>query len=298
MRSLPPYFPLCSRLLAAALLLALARSTATAHATHEARVARIAEQLAQRPNDPALHFEMAEANVEHGDWEVALINLSEVDRLAPGAFPTALRRADAFIVGGRPQSARKVLDPWLAEHPGQPGALLLSARVFQRLGETERALAEFRAAFSFLPNPEPDVVLEVADLLITRGENEAALKLLAEHVARLGPIPTLMLRALDLELAASDFDAAVERVETLRDAAAVPEPWMARRAEILAQAGRQDEARTAWQALLEHLVELPPVQRNSHAFLQLRDQAQAALATLPTLPPAPKSLTASTPSHP
>ena len=52
---------------------------------------------------------------------------------------------------------------------------------------------------------------------------------------------------------------------------------MARRATVLAQAGRIEESRAAWKALVEHLDSLPENERRSHAMSALREEASAAL---------------------
>jgi len=56
-----------------------------------------------------------------------------------------------------------------------------------------------------------------------------------------------------------------------------PEPWMARRATILTQAGRIEESRNAWKALLAQLASLPEHDRASRAMRQLEDEARKAL---------------------
>jgi hypothetical protein len=60
---------------------------------------------------------------------------------------------------------------------------------------------------------------------------------------------------------------------------------MARRASVLAQAGRIEESRTAWQALVDHLAALPNLERGSHALSKLAEEARQALASLASLAP-------------
>jgi len=268
----------------AAALACLGPITVSGHATHEARIALIAEQLAQRPNDPELHFQLAQVNCEHGDWEIALINLSVVEKLAPGTFPTPLVRAEALVVGAKLPRAVVVLDAWIAAHPAHPGALLLRARTRTQLGAAEAALADYRAALAATPQAEPDLVQEVADALAAQGVAAEAARILAQGIERLGPIVSLMSRALALELAAGEFDAALARIAILQATSPRPEPWMTRRAEILTQAGRAAEARAAWQALLTHLAALPPPQRAAHAMALCAERAHQSLAALALAP--------------
>jgi hypothetical protein len=55
---------------------------------------------------------------------------------------------------------------------------------------------------------------------------------------------------------------------------------MAKRASILAQAGRIPESKAAWQALADHLNALPNLERGSHAMSKLAQDAKLALASL------------------
>ena len=131
-----------------------------------------------------------------------------------------------------------------------------------------------------MPNPEPDLYLEVVDALQVQQRNEDAAQVLATGIAKLGNIPGLVLRALDLEIAIGRIDLALTRVDAMQCKAPRPEPWMARRASMLAKVGRVDEARTAWQTLSDHLAKLPNLERGSHAMSVLAEESQKALAEL------------------
>ena len=282
--------------LAAGLLLAMLPGPVFGHGGFHERLAQLAAALEKTPNDPRLHFELADVNGQHGDWQMALLNLDRVEELAPGKYLTALLRGQAWLTGGQPEKAKKALDPLLAEHPECAQGWLLRARAAQRLGEGPGSLADYREALRRTPAPEPDLVQETADALAAQGFTEEAVQVLATGLARLGPVPSLALRAMELEIATKNFDAALTRVEALRKSAPRPEPWMARRASVLAQAGRIEESRAAWQTLVEHLDALPNLERGSHAMSKLAEDARQALASLASLPPsAPASPATQTP---
>jgi tetratricopeptide (TPR) repeat protein len=215
----------------------------------------------------------------HGELKLALQNLDRVDALAPGKFQTDLCRSQAFVVAGDFTKAKEALDRQLASHPENPRAWLLRARAERHLGQDKTSLADFREALKRTPSPDPDLIQEVADALATRGFQDEAAQVLAAGIAKLGQIPSLVLRALDLNIAGKDFDAALRLVAEMQKNAPRPEPWMARGATILAQAGRTDEARAAWKALSDHLASLPAPERTSHAMTQFADEARQALAS-------------------
>jgi predicted Zn-dependent protease len=254
--------------------------------------------LKKTPNDPALHFELADLNGQHGDWQMSLLNLDRVEELGPGKFPTPLLRGQAWLIGGQPEKAKMVLDPLVAAHPESARGWLLRARAAQRLGDAAGSLADYREALRRTNVPEPDLIQEAADALAAAGLAGEAVQVLAAGIEKLGPIPSLALRAMEVEIATKNFDAALTRVEALRKSAPRPEPWMARRASVLAQAGRIEESRAAWQALVAHLEALPNLERGSHAMSKLMQDARQALGSLgslqpptplpPTNPPPPK----------
>lgn len=237
------------------------------------------KKVEKAPSDPALRFELASLYSSHGELELALKNLDRVDALAPGKFPTDLVRSQAFLVVNDFAKAKATLDRQLASHPENPLAWLLRARAERKLGHDEPSLSDFREALKRTPSPEPDLIQEVADALATHGHQDEAAQVIATGIERLGKIPSLVLRALDLEIASKNYDAALRRVAEMQKEAPRPEPWMARRATILSQAGRSEESRAAWQALSDHLASLPPSERTSHAMTQFADEARQALAS-------------------
>lgn len=273
----------------ASVLLVLSAGPALGHGGFHQRLAQLAVALEKSPNDPALHFELADVNGQHGDWQMALLNLDRVEELAPGKFPTSLLRGQAWLTGGQPGKAKTALDALLAGQPEHARGRLLRARAAQRLGDAAGSLADYREALRRTPAPDPDLLQETAGALAAGGFPEEAVRVLAAGMEKLGPIPSLVLRAMEVEIATGNFDAALARVEALRKSAPRPEPWMARRASVLAQAGRIEESRAAWQALVTHLEALPNLERGAHAMSKLAEDARHALASLANLTPSATS---------
>lgn len=266
---------------------------AMGHGAFHDVVAELTVALKKDPNDPALHFKLAAAYCDHGDWQVALDYLEKVEQLAPEKFPTDLVRGQSLLTGERAAEAKAALDRFLSIQPENAPALMLRARAQQRLGATEAALADFREAFRRSATPEADHVQEFINALVAKGLRDEASQTLAEAIAKLGPVPSLLLKALELDLAAGCFDEALSHIDTLQQSAARPEPWMERRAAVLEQAGRSDEARSAWQTLLAHIAGLPAIERGSYGMRLLAEKAQRALGIIAA--PAPVSAPPATP---
>jgi len=105
---------------------------------------------------------------------------------------------------------------------------------------------------------------------------EQALRGLNDGIAKLGPIVSLQLPAIELELALGRHEAALARVDAVGAGAPRQEVWLARRGEILEQASRATDARRAYRAALLALEAARP----TRATRELESRIQAALGRL------------------
>lgn len=261
-------------------LILLSTRPVLAHGSYHERIDYLTGEIKKNPSDPLLHFELADLLGQDGNVPLALENLDRVDALAPGEFLTDFLRGQVWLQAGEFARAKEALDRQLVSHPGNPRSLLLRARAEQKLGQDQVSLADYREALKRTPSPEPDLFQEVADTLANHGYEKEAAQVLSGGIEKLGKIPSLVLRAIDLEIKTKNFDAALKRIEDARQSAPRPEPWMARRAAVLAQAGHIEESRTAWKELEKHLASLPDQERTSHAMTNLAEETRQALASL------------------
>ncbi|MDB6137905.1 MAG: hypothetical protein JWO94_977, partial [Verrucomicrobiaceae bacterium] len=255
-------------------------SQVRAHGAYDEELKHLSEQILASPNDAVLWFQRARTSFFHGDWQACLADVEKAERLAPGLFPYDFQRGQALALGGHFNAARTVLDDFIKAHPDHGPAIAARARILDTLGHHDAALADFRAALTKKPEPEPDLYQEVAEAMTAGNRKDEAVQVLESGIEHLGNIPSLVLKALDLELSTRRFDAALLRVDAMQHSSPRPEPWMARRASVLAQAGRLDASRTAWTALREHIAALPNLERGSNAMSQLSMEAGKALAAL------------------
>lgn len=252
---------------------------ALAHGAYHDVVAEIARALESAPDDAELRFRLACAHVEHGEWEQALVELERVERLRPGGFPTAYIQGRALADGGHWAAARVALAEFLQSQPGHAGALAQRGRVLAALGLKDEAARDYESALAATDAPELAWYAEAAGLLSALDRRRDAARLLRQGLARLPDDPELLSASLDAELAAGNADEALACVDRLQRNAPRPEPWMARRAAVLLQAGRKTEARAAWQALHDHLMALPNLERGTPLLGGLLTEARQALGT-------------------
>src|SRR3569832_1367650 len=183
-----------------------------------------------------------------------------------------------FFDSGRLQRAKLTLDRFLSQQRLHYEGLLTRARVLAKLGERGAAARDFTQALSISSVPEPELYLERACVLAGNEQQiTEALRGLDEGIARLGPIVTLQLAAIDLELRRKNYDAALTRLDQITAQSERKEAWLIRRGEILKVAGRDDEARAAFNAALVAIESLPAGHRQSRSVTALELRARSAL---------------------
>lgn len=270
-----------------------------AHGDYHAVVDEIERALKKEPDNADLHFRLAVACQEHGEWTSALVELERAERLAPGKHPVVLIQGQALAKGAQWQAAETVLDEFLIAHPAHAKALAERGRVRMKLNRTDEATHDFRAALANSRHPEPDLFLETAEVLISQGDRSEAAQVLDQGITRLGHIPELLERAIEVAVADGQFEAALSHLEALRQTQQ-PEEWLARKAGLLAQAGHQAASLVIWRELRDHLLALPNLQRGQPRLSRLLEEAQLALGGRPApavvlAPPATARPSASAP---
>jgi len=251
-----------------------------AHGTHSDLMKLVDDQLANEPRNGELWYRRAELDLEHGDWAETLRDLEKTEECAPGKFPVLWVKGQVLDAEGKPDEAKDVFDTFLTANPTHWGALASRARIETKLGLHEKAVLDYTAALANNRESEPDLVRETAGCLAANGHDDEAIRVLEAGLKRLGPIPSLQLKVVEVEVNARRYDAALARVSVIEKSAPRPEPWMVQRAGILIRAERPREARAAWEALLSHLQSLPDAERNSHAMSVFARQARVAIASL------------------
>lgn len=253
-----------------------AADPASAHGPIHEQIADITARIQRDPQNAALYLRRGDLLGLDGDCESALADFVAAERLAPRLGTLDLARGHALLRCGRLAAAREPLDRFLAAHPDHRGARALRARVLLALGDFRGAAGDYDRALAGLAGPAPDDYVARASAWAAAGEPERALRGLDEGIVRLGPIVSLELPAIEIELSRGRLDAALARVDTIAARTPRREPWLARRAEILERADRADEARAACEAALLGLAKARPTRTNR----ELEGRLQAMLARL------------------
>jgi tetratricopeptide (TPR) repeat protein len=266
--------PACARVALVAAMLTLGAPPFSAHDDVAVRIAALSAQLSTGRTADLL-VRRAELYRQAGKRTEALADLLAAEQLDASHPAVDLVRAHVHFDAGRWTDATNAATSVLARAPSDSDALILRARAAVRLGDRSRALDDYSAALRAQPNP--DVYIERArayDASSARGRQQA-LASLDEGIARLGPIVTLQLEAIHIEVALGRFDAALTRVDLLRAQASRHDAWLARRGAILEKAGRLEEARAAYAEALDALKRLPDRTRSTRASIELAARLHA-----------------------
>ena len=256
--------------------------TALAHADIIERIMALNREIQESSPSAALYLKRGELHRLHRDWPAALADYQRARRIAPDNPNVNYYMGRMRLESGWPDLARSALNRFLAVRPNHADALLIRSRALAQLGKPHPAAADLTKAIALLDRPTPEVYLERAKMQATVGPDyvDEALAGLDEGIARLGPLVTLIQYAVSMEVARGQYDAALARIEALPVGVQSGPAWLARRGDILVEAGRLNEARVTYIVAKQAILDLPPARRQSRAMAALEAHLRGALGRL------------------
>lgn len=266
-------------LVVAALAAALLPWRVAAHGDLHEQIQAVTEEIKKDPKNSELYFKRGELHRLHQEWDEAQADYDQALALNPGLTIIDFTRGRMFLEANWPHSAKISLDRFLRKQTNHVEGFIARARALVKLEKPLEAARDYTSAIRYAPTGRPELYIERAQALASAGEKhyQESLRGLDEGIAKLGPLVTLQLHAIDFELKRKSFDAALKRLDTIAAQSPRKETWLARRGEILQLAGRKEEARTAYEQALEALDSLPPSRRNVPAMAELKRRILAAL---------------------
>ena len=265
-------------LLGVTMCLTLLSSSVQAHEGLHEQIVAITTKIKRDPKNATLYLQRGELHRLHRDWTRANADYDRAARLQPELEVVNFVRGKMFFESGRLQRARITLDRFLAQQPSHFEGLVTRARVLAKLGAADDAIKDFTQALAV--SADPELYLERAQVAARNAKRvEEALIGLDEGIKRLGPLVTLQLAAIDLELRRHSYDTALARLDIVMSQSERKETWLARRGEILTLAGRSEEARAAFQNALAAIDSLPPSRRQARSITALQLRIRSALAS-------------------
>lgn len=262
-----------------AICLALASSFARAHEGLPEQIVAITKKIKRDPKNASLYLQRGELYRLHRNWTRAAADYDRAIRLRPDLKVVDLARGRMFYEAGRFERARPALDRFLSQQADHYEGLITRARVLAKLGDRFEAAKDFTHAMAKASVQEPELYIERAQVIAGDAKYiDEALSGLDEGIKRLGPLVTLQLSAIELELRRHNYDAALARLDVVTSQSERKETWLVRRGEILKLAGRQEDAHAAFNAALAAIGLLPPERRQSRVVTALQLRARSAIA--------------------
>jgi tetratricopeptide (TPR) repeat protein len=254
---------------------------AAAHDDLRSQIAALTREIAAEPGKAVLYLRRGELHRYCREVTAALADYSRARRLDPALAAVDLGAGRTLLEAKRPAEAKRFLDRFVRARPDDPEGRLELARALVSLRSVNTADDQYARAIALASRPSPDLYFERARLLRAAGRVPAAIRVLDDGIARLGPLASLEELAVDLELSRKNYDGALARVDrAFPPTRGRQETRLARRGEILAAAGRPVEARETFRQAQRAIESLPPRLRQTRAIQKLEGRVRTSLEGL------------------
>ena len=274
--------PIRLRFLLAGLLVHCLSMPVTAHGPGHDEINKITAQLSEQGEQADLYLKRGRIFESNQLWQEAMDDFNRAAQLDPGYVEFDLDRARLSYSAGDYLRALDFINLYLLRDGFTTEAWLIQARSYRQLSQYQQAVKSYQAAMTNLSNfearPLPEWYIEFADTLLLTGDKVKALAIMQKGIDRLGAISVFQVKAAELEVDLGLYDSALGRIDQLLSQSQRKDLWLARRADILARAGRQQEARQTYAEALAALQRLPLRMQNQPVSRELADSLQARIA--------------------
>ena len=253
-----------------------------AHGDVHGQITNLTAEIQRDPRNAELYVRRGELQRIHQDWDAAQADYDQAKAVNPQYKVADFLAGRMYLDANWLLSAKTALDRFLKTETNHAEAFVTRGRVLVKLNQRLQATADYTRAIALEKDPSPEHFLERAQAFAAEGTNyyRDAIKGLEEGIKRIGPLVTFQLAAIEIEVKQARLDAALKRLDEIMARSPRKETWLARRAEILRQAGRTEEARNAYKSALVALGTLPPTRRYVPAMVELEKRINTALADL------------------
>jgi len=228
-----------------------------AHGSANDRIEVLGVAIAREPTHVEFLVERADLYREIGELSHALADYERALRLDPARDSLHLARALTLVEQGDFAEALVSVDTFIDRDPDHPRAWRVRAGALSALHRVADAISSLNCAIALADPPAPEDYLRRAELLASLGPSslDIAIAGLDDGLEKLGPAVTLQLFAVELERRRGTYDAALTRLDEMQRQYDRVESVLALRGDILAQAGRDQEADAAYTDALQAIEE-------------------------------------------
>jgi tetratricopeptide (TPR) repeat protein len=204
-------------------------------------VERVSKLLDAEPLRADLWIERAHHRRLAGEFEAALVDLAEAERLTPGDWNVSAHRGLTLARMGRLDEAEAELNRFLENTSGTAVTFAQRAQIRQTTGRTDLAIDDLSASLALTPDVERYLQRGEWQELLKRWDDAAAGY--QEALESVGPVGSIQEGLVRVELARGNHDQALALIDAAIMHTNTKSPWRLRRAQVLESAGRLEEAR-------------------------------------------------------
>ncbi|MGI8905733.1 MAG: tetratricopeptide repeat protein [Candidatus Sumerlaeaceae bacterium] len=261
-----------SKVLCLAALAVMSTRLASAHPELIQQIDALTTEIVQQPTSGVLYLRRGELHRLHRDWPSAQMDYEKAS--STGADPAGVRLARGRMLtdAGELDRARSELDALASEHPDLSAVHLARAQLLQLTTDSLESVDAWTSAIETASEPRPEWYLSRAALLFEAGSTRvsAAIQGLEEGIARLGPVISLQLKAVELEERAGLTTAAAARLEKIAQDAPRRESYLVQLAELYAHAAEHTSAALHAAQADRAIAALPARLQSTSATMALR----------------------------
>lgn len=248
-----------NRYIFAALVLLSLSSIAWSHPGAHQQIEQLSQGIKQDPDNQSLYARRGLAYSNDGQLDKALSDYKQAASMGdPIKF--AHEMGVVYYRQGKHAEALEYFDRFLNSFPNSAPTYEYRARVQRDVGNYPAAIKDLQHFLSLRSRPTPGHYISASELFLEMDENGyvAAIDVLDQGMQRLGVVPHLQRRAIELELRQNRPDEALKRLQSLETVLGGGPNWQVDMAELLMKTGDKQQARVYVEKAEEDLKALRP----------------------------------------
>ncbi len=248
-------------------------------------IERVSKLIEAEPQRAGLWIERAHHRRLAGEFEEALKDLNEAERLSPDTWDIVAHRGLTLARMGKNIEAESELTRFLENTSGTATAYVERARIRHAAGRVELAIADLSSSLAL----SQDALSQDIEVYLQRGEWQESLSRwddaaegYREALNLFGPIRSLQRAMVRVEMSRGNHSSALEIIDQAMAGTHSKVPWRLQRAVVLESAGQDTDARrerlTALDEtnrVLERRVTAIQLVQRAEVFLALNEQSKA-----------------------
>jgi len=167
--------------------------------------------------------------------------------------------------------ALPLLSRFVRLNPNHSNALKNQGDAYFALGDFTRAAHVYQQVVVLEKHPDPELFLKItrAYMAAGTGYQKQAKEAIEQGILRLGPLVTIVMKGIELELSQQNYGQALVLLEKLPKVVKDSPKWLVQRGDILNKSGRKEEAILANNRAISKIESLPISRRNTRKMIQL-----------------------------